>query len=60
LHKTNFCASGKQKDANAFGTFTPSPGTGLYHIADEKIADGIKLWLGAPDIHPRQFVDADL
>ena len=32
------------KDANAFGAFTPSFGTGLYHIADEKIASGIKLW----------------
>ena len=34
----------KTKDANAFGAFTPSYGTGLYHIADEKIASGIKLW----------------
>jgi hypothetical protein len=34
----------KTKDANAFGAFTPSLGSGLYHIADEKIADGIKLW----------------
>jgi hypothetical protein len=34
----------KTKDANAFGAFTPSSGTGLYHIADEKIASGIKLW----------------
>jgi hypothetical protein len=34
----------KTKDANAFGAFTPSIGSGLYHIADEKIADGIKLW----------------
>lgn len=34
----------KTKDANAFGAFTPSLGTGLYHIADEKIAPGIKLW----------------
>ena len=32
------------KDANAFGAFTPSSGAGLYHIADEKIAGGIKLW----------------
>ena len=32
------------KDVNAFGVFTPSSGTGLYHIADEKIAPGIKLW----------------
>jgi len=31
-------------DVNAFGAFTPSLGTGLYHIADEKIAPGIKLW----------------
>ena len=34
----------KTKDANAFGAYTPSFGTGLYHIADEKIADGVKLW----------------
>jgi hypothetical protein len=34
----------KTKDANAFGAFTPTSGTGLYHIADEKIASGIKLW----------------
>jgi hypothetical protein len=34
----------KTKDANAFGAFTPSMGTGLYHIADDKIASGIKLW----------------
>lgn len=34
----------KTKDANAFGAFTPSLGTGLYHIADEKIAPGVKLW----------------
>lgn len=34
----------KTKDVNAFGGYTPSLGTGLYHIADEKIASGIKLW----------------
>jgi hypothetical protein len=34
----------KTKDVNAFGAFTPSLGTGLYHIADDKIASGIKLW----------------
>jgi hypothetical protein len=34
----------KTKDVNAFGVFTPSNGTGLYHIADENIAGGIKLW----------------
>src|SRR5215831_1019309 len=34
----------KTKDANAFGAFTPSLQSGLYHIADEKIADGVKLW----------------
>lgn len=34
----------KTKDANAFGAFTPSFGTGLYHVADEKVASGIKLW----------------
>jgi len=34
----------KTPDVNAFGAFTSSTGTGLYHIADKKIADGIKLW----------------
>jgi hypothetical protein len=34
----------KTKDANAFGAYTPSLGTGLYHIADEKSVPGIKLW----------------
>src|SRR5689334_6975653 len=34
----------KTKDANAFGAFTLSLGCGLYHIADENIAPGIKLW----------------
>ncbi len=32
------------KDVNAFGAFTPSLGTGLYHIAEESSAPGIKLW----------------
>ena len=32
------------KDVNAFGAYTPSLGSGLYHIADEKITAGIKLW----------------
>ncbi len=34
----------KSKDVNAFGAFTPSRGTGLYHVADEHVAPGIKLW----------------
>jgi hypothetical protein len=34
----------ESRDANAFGTFTPSLGTGLYHIASEAIAPGMKLW----------------
>jgi len=34
----------KTKDANAFGAFTPSRGIGLYHVADEAIAPGMKLW----------------
>lgn len=34
----------KTKDVNAFGAFTSSLGIGLYHITDEKIASGIKLW----------------
>lgn len=35
----------KSKDCNAFGVYTPSLGTGLYHIAGEKEAPGMKLWL---------------
>ena len=31
-------------DANAFGVFTPSLGTGLYHVADRSDAPGMKLW----------------
>ena len=34
----------KTKDVNAFGAYTPSLGSGLYHIAEDKIAPGIKLW----------------
>lgn len=34
----------KTKDVNAFGAFTPSNGTGLYHIAEEKLTPGMKLW----------------
>lgn len=34
----------KTKDANAFGAFTPSIGSGLYHVADPASAPGIKLW----------------
>ena len=34
----------KSKDVNAFGVFTASMGTGLYHIADSLVAPGIKLW----------------
>lgn len=34
----------KTKDINAFGAYTPSLGIGLYHVADENVAPGIKLW----------------
>ncbi len=34
----------RTKDVNAFGAFTPSNGTGLYHIASEDITPGVKLW----------------
>lgn len=34
----------KTKDVNAFGAYTPSLGSGLYHIADESSTPGIKLW----------------
>ncbi len=32
------------KNVNAFGVYTASEGIGLYHIADERITPGIKLW----------------
>jgi hypothetical protein len=32
------------RDGNAFGAFTPSLGIGLYHVAQEAIAPGMKLW----------------
>ena len=34
----------KDPDVNAFGVFTPSLGSGLYHIADRAQMPGIKLW----------------
>lgn len=34
----------KTRNANAFGVFTPSLGSGLYHVADEAISPGMKLW----------------
>lgn len=34
----------KTRNANAFGVFTPSLGSGLYHVADESISPGMKLW----------------
>jgi hypothetical protein len=43
----------KSRDANAFGAYTPSLGTGLYHIADEAISPGMKLWsYGVGDDRP--------
>ncbi|MGV8093632.1 MAG: DUF5107 domain-containing protein [Mangrovibacterium sp.] len=32
------------RNVNAFGVFTPSLGSGLYHVADASIAPGMKLW----------------
>jgi hypothetical protein len=34
----------KTRDINAFGAYTPSLGVGLYHVAEESSAPGIKLW----------------
>lgn len=34
----------KQPDCCAFGIFTPSLGSGLYHVADPSSVPGIKLW----------------
>jgi len=34
----------KTTDANAFGAFTPSFGTGIYHVADQQVSPGMKLW----------------
>jgi hypothetical protein len=35
----------KTADCHAFGMFTPSLGSGLYHIADPLETPGIKLWI---------------
>ncbi len=32
------------RNVNAFGAFTPSLGSGLYHIGEEAISPGMKLW----------------
>ena len=34
----------KTSDVTAFGAYTPSLGSGLYHVADRDIAGGVKLW----------------
>ena len=34
----------ESKDVNVFGAYTPSRGTGLYHLAKPEIAGGVKLW----------------
>jgi len=34
----------RDPDCCAFGTYTPSLGTGLYHLADPSLTPGIKLW----------------
>jgi hypothetical protein len=34
----------KKPDCSAFGVFTPSLGSGLYHVADPSSVPGIKLW----------------
>jgi hypothetical protein len=34
----------KNPSCYAFGAFTPSLGSGLYHVADPGLAPGIKLW----------------
>jgi hypothetical protein len=33
-----------EKETNAFGAFTPSLGTGLFHVAEKQVAPGMKLW----------------
>lgn len=34
----------RTRDANSFGVYTPSSGTGLYHTGDQRVAPGMKLW----------------
>ena len=34
----------KSRDASAFGAYTTSLGSGLYHVADQAISPGMKLW----------------
>ncbi|SDX45274.1 DUF5107 domain-containing protein [Paenibacillus sp. CF384] len=35
----------KTSDCTAFGMYTPSLGSGLYHVADPAVTPGMKLWL---------------
>ncbi|QNK59223.1 DUF5107 domain-containing protein [Paenibacillus sp. PAMC21692] len=34
----------REPDCQAFGVYTPSLGSGLYHVADRRSMPGIKLW----------------
>lgn len=34
----------RDPDCQAFGAYTPSLGSGLYHVADRRLMPGIKLW----------------
>lgn len=48
----------REPDVNAFGVYTPSLKSGLYHIADRKQMPGIKLWsdgVGRDEIWVNQY-----
>lgn len=34
----------REPDCQAFGVFTPSLGSGLFHVADRRLTPGMKLW----------------
>jgi hypothetical protein len=41
----------KNPSSCAFGVFTPSLGSGLYHVADPALTPGIKLWTDGAGTH---------
>jgi len=41
----------RNPSSSAFGVFTPSLGSGLYHVADPVLTPGIKLWTDGAGTH---------
>lgn len=43
----------REPDCQAFGVYTPSIGSGLFHVADHRITPGIKLWSDGTGKHEK-------